>query len=116
VDILRQRWHDASVINDTESQFSLTGAASIPGGRAKNKFLPVSAGTGTSLTRRRFLGGAVAAAASASALASWPALAAEEAAPAAQPAQPTRKLKLGVVGNGRRDCWIAQLVSHVSAP
>jgi predicted dehydrogenase len=61
------------------------------------------------LTRRRFLGGAVAAAASASALGAWPALAAEPPASAAQAAQPSRKLKLGVVGNGGRGCWIAQL-------
>ena len=78
----------------------------------KNQFpdLRVStSGAETSLTRRRFLGGAVAAVASASSLAAWPALAAEQPAPAAQPAQFKRKLRLGVVGNGGRGSWIARL-------
>ena len=56
------------------------------------------------LTRRRFLGGTLAAATVS--LGPWGGLAAE--APAA-PAEFDRKIKLGVVGNGGRGAWIAGL-------
>jgi myo-inositol 2-dehydrogenase/D-chiro-inositol 1-dehydrogenase len=62
----------------------------------------------TSVTRRRFLGGAVLAAASTAALPALTGFAAE--APAtAKPVEYPRKLKLGVVGNGGRGAWIAGL-------
>ena len=55
------------------------------------------------ITRRRFLGGALAATASASTFAVLPGLSAEA------PAEFKRKIKLGVVGNGGRGAWIANL-------
>lgn len=57
--------------------------------------------------RRRFVGGALAAAA-ASSLRWMPNLRAAEAA-ASSPATYPRKLKLGVIGNGGRGAWIARL-------
>ncbi|HXQ81939.1 MAG TPA: Gfo/Idh/MocA family oxidoreductase [Opitutaceae bacterium] len=58
------------------------------------------------MSRRQFLGGAFAAAA----VTSLPVLAADEPAVAPVPAQQyTRKIKLGVVGNGGRGSWIAKL-------
>ncbi|MBI2924704.1 MAG: Gfo/Idh/MocA family oxidoreductase [Verrucomicrobia bacterium] len=55
------------------------------------------------ITRRRFLGGALAATASASTFTVLPSLSAEA------PAEFKRKIKLGVVGNGGRGAWIANL-------
>jgi predicted dehydrogenase len=62
----------------------------------------------TPLSRREFLSGTLATAAATS-LAGLAGVRAEQAAPAAPPAQFKRKLKLGVVGNGERGAWIAQL-------
>ncbi len=59
-------------------------------------------------TRRQFLGGALAATASVSILGSQTSPAAEAAAPAAL----ARKIKLGVVGNGGRGAWIANLFKN----
>ena len=56
------------------------------------------------LSRRRFLGGTLAAAAAS--LGPWGSLAADAPPP---PAQFERKIKLGVVGNGGRGAWIAGL-------
>ncbi|MDP3072573.1 MAG: Gfo/Idh/MocA family oxidoreductase [Opitutaceae bacterium] len=61
----------------------------------------MNAPTNPELSRRRFLGGALAAAVS-----SLPAIAADSTAPA--PAI-SRKIKLGVIGNGGRGAWIAKL-------
>ena len=58
-------------------------------------------------TRRRFLGGALTAAA-ASSLRWLPDLGAAESAGAA-PTKAGRKIKLGVIGNGGRGAWIAKL-------
>jgi predicted dehydrogenase len=60
----------------------------------------------TPVSRRRFLGGTLAAAATT--LAPWGSLAADGPAPGAS-AGFGRKIKLGVVGNGGRGAWIAQL-------
>ncbi len=60
--------------------------------------------TAFSVSRRRFLGGGLAAAASA-----LPCLAQEKAAASAKPADFKRKIKLGVIGNGGRGGWIAKL-------
>ena len=56
------------------------------------------------LSRRRFIGGAVAAAVASSSHA-WPASAQDT------PPTFTRKIKLGVIGNGGRGGWIAKLCS-----
>ena len=62
--------------------------------------------TPTGITRRRFLGGALAAAA----VTSLPALGAvEPAAAPTRPAEYKRRIKLGVIGNGGRGAWIANL-------
>jgi len=58
-------------------------------------------------SRRRFLSGTLAAAATTSSLGVWPSLAAE--APEAKPAEFKRKIKLGVIGCGGRGGWIAKL-------
>ena len=60
-----------------------------------------------SLNRRAFLSRTLGVASAAP----WIAMtAAEPAAEApAKPAQPDRKVKLGVIGNGGRGCWIANL-------
>jgi len=60
-------------------------------------------------TRRRFLGGTLAATAAASSFAVLHTRAAEELATAPKPAEFQRKLKLGVVGCGGRGSWIARL-------
>ena len=57
-------------------------------------------------SRRKFLGGALAAAASASSLGALSGFAAETPAPEAKPADFTRKIKLGLVGCGMRGSWI----------
>ena len=62
----------------------------------------------TPLNRRRFLSTTLAAAAATS-LASLTAARAEDVAPVAPREQFKRKIKLGVVGNGGRGSWIAQL-------
>lgn len=62
-----------------------------------------------SITRRQFLGGALAATAAASSLSTvraWPADAPE---PAAKQAELKRKIRLGVIGCGGRGSWIAKL-------
>lgn len=59
------------------------------------------------ISRRRFLGSTVAAGASVSSFGMWRGVAAE--APETKPAQFNRKIKLGVVGNGGRGGWIANL-------
>lgn len=62
------------------------------------------------LSRRRFLGGTLAASAAASSFSVLRSGAAEQ--PATTPTKPpefARKLKLGVVGGGGRGCWIAKL-------
>ena len=74
----------------TKDQYPLMGTAPGTSGRAQGE--PLSA-AGNNLTRRRFLGGAMAAAASASVLGAWPGLAAGEPVPAAQPVPPPRKSK-----------------------
>ncbi len=62
------------------------------------------------VTRRHFLGGTLSAAASASLLDAFPVLAADVPAPAATaPPKFDRKIKLGVVGQGGRGAWIANL-------
>lgn len=62
------------------------------------------------VTRRHFLGGALSAAASASLLDALPSLAADVSPPVAStPAKFDRKIKLGVVGQGGRGSWIANL-------
>lgn len=65
--------------------------------------------TRAALSRRQFLGSAMAAAASASAVGALPSFAAGEPAPAAKPMEFERKIKLGVIGNGGRGSWIAGL-------
>lgn len=61
------------------------------------------------MTRRRFLGDTLAGVAGAAAFPALSNRAADAPAPAAQPAEFTRKIKLGVVGNGGRGAWIANL-------
>jgi len=61
------------------------------------------------ISRRGFLGGAMAAGASASSFGVLRAAAADEPAPAANPGKLKRKIKLGVIGNGGRGAWIAKL-------
>jgi len=61
------------------------------------------------LSRRKFVGGAIAAAAAASLLGAAPARAAEAPAPAAAPPAITRKIKVGLIGAGGRGSWIARL-------
>ncbi len=61
------------------------------------------------LSRRRFLGGTLAATAAATSLGRLASLGAKPGAAAAAPRQFARKLKLGVVGNGGRGSWIAGL-------
>src|SRR6266478_6040459 len=69
----------------------------------------------SAITRRRFLGGAVAATAAASSLDSLRGLGGEAPiptptpAPAAKPTEFERRLKLGVIGCGGRGSWIANL-------
>ena len=63
----------------------------------------------TALNRRQFLGGALAATAASASLGNWSGLAAEDAAVATKPVTFTRKIKLGVIGNGGRGAWIAKL-------
>jgi predicted dehydrogenase len=62
----------------------------------------------TGLDRRQFVGGALAAAASAVLLPSSPVGAEEKPAPEPK-AEPKRKVKLGIVGCGGRGSWIAKL-------
>lgn len=62
-----------------------------------------------SLNRRQFLGGALTVAASVSSLASFSSRAAENAPPQQNRPEFKRKIKLGVVGNGGRGAWIANL-------
>ena len=66
---------------------------------------PVENKTGRKLTRRRFLGGTIAAAASAPMLSMTRSLAQQSAPGTAY----ERKIKLGVIGNGGRGSWIANL-------
>jgi predicted dehydrogenase len=66
---------------------------------------PVENKTGRKLTRRRFLGGTIAAAASAPMLSVTRSLA-QQSAPGTVY---ERKIKLGVIGNGGRGSWIANL-------
>ena len=61
------------------------------------------------LNRRQFIGGALTAAASGSALIALSNLAAQDSPPDSKPADFQRKIKLGVVGNGGRGAWIAKL-------
>lgn len=61
------------------------------------------------VTRRRFLGTALAATTATSLVDALPGKAAQAPAAAAAPATFQRKIKLGVVGNGGRGCWIANL-------
>src|ERR1035438_7801390 len=61
------------------------------------------------LNRRQFIGGALTAAASGSALITLSNLAAQDSPPDSKPADFQRKIKLGVVGNGGRGAWIAKL-------
>lgn len=61
------------------------------------------------MTRRRFLGGAVAAGATASSFNLLRTVAADAPVATPKPAEFTRKIKLGVVGNGGRGGWIANL-------
>ena len=65
-------------------------------------------GAQSSLSRREFFSGTLAAAAVTS-LASLTSVGAEEAAPAAPQPLFKRKIKLGIVGNGGRGSWIAGL-------
>jgi predicted dehydrogenase len=65
--------------------------------------------TPSSISRRRFLSGAVAASATASSFNILRGVSAEAPAAAAKPAEFTRKIKLGVVGTGGRGGWIANL-------
>jgi predicted dehydrogenase len=66
----------------------------------------IDPGTMGALSRRRFLGGTLAAAAAS--LGPWSGLAENGPAPAPS-AEFSRKIKLGVVGNGGRGAWIAGL-------
>ena len=61
------------------------------------------------LNRRQFIGGALTAAASGSALTALSNVVAADSPPQAKPADFQRKIKLGVVGNGGRGAWIAKL-------
>ena len=61
------------------------------------------------LNRRQFIGGALTAAASGSALTALSNLVAQDSHPDSKPAGFQRKIKLGVVGNGGRGAWIAKL-------
>ena len=61
------------------------------------------------MSRRRFLGGTVAAGASASSFGILRGGTADAPAPDAKPAEFKRKIKLGVIGNGGRGAWIANL-------
>jgi predicted dehydrogenase len=63
----------------------------------------------TAITRRRFLGGTLAATTVASSLSALRGLAGEASAPIAKPAALKRQLKLGVIGCGGRGHWIANL-------
>ena len=63
-----------------------------------------SSKTMTSVSRRRFIGGGLAVAASA-----LPGFAGERSAEPAKTAEFKRKIKLGVIGNGGRGSWIAKL-------
>lgn len=74
--------------------------------------IPLSQASGArALSRRRFLGGALAASAAASSFNAFP-VRAEEPPPPAKPAGFTRKLKLGVVGCGGRGSWLAKLFQN----
>ena len=75
---------------------------------ASNSNQPIQSAQ-TTVSRRRFLGGAVAAGASASSFGILRGVAADAPAPDAKPAEFKRKIKLGVVGNGGRGAWIANL-------
>ena len=61
------------------------------------------------LNRRQFLGSTLAVATTASTFGVLRARAAEGPASQSSPSEFKRKIKLGVVGNGGRGCWIAQL-------
>ncbi len=61
------------------------------------------------LNRRRFIGGALTAAASVSSLSALSNLAPQNASAQSEPAEFPRKIKLGVIGNGGRGAWIAKL-------
>ena len=63
----------------------------------------------TTLSRRRFLGGAVAVGASASSFGLLRSVAADASTPGAEAAPFKRKIKLGVVACGGRGAWIANL-------
>ena len=60
-------------------------------------------------SRRQFLGGALAAAASGTLLGNSASLAADQTAAEAKPGSFDRKIKLGLVGCGGRGSWIAKL-------
>jgi hypothetical protein len=63
----------------------------------------------TDWSRREFIGGTLAAAAGVSAFMPLPGLAAEDLPPASRaPVKFTRRIKLGVIGNGGRGAWIAK--------
>jgi hypothetical protein len=68
-----------------------------------------SSDTKGKLNRRQFLGGALSVGISASSVGSLSSLAAENPPLESKPAEFTRKIKLGVVGNGGRGAWIAKL-------
>lgn len=61
------------------------------------------------ISRRRFLGGTIAAGASASSFGLLRGVTADAPAPEAKPVEFQRKIKLGVIGNGGRGAWIANL-------
>jgi myo-inositol 2-dehydrogenase/D-chiro-inositol 1-dehydrogenase len=63
----------------------------------------------TAISRRRFIGGAMAAGASASSFGMLRGAAGNAPAPEARPAEFKRKIRLGVIGNGGRGAWIANL-------
>lgn len=68
--------------------------------------------SGAPISRRRLLGSALAAGATASFLQNRPSRAADPAAASPAPQAVDRKIKLGVVGNGGRGAWIAGLFQN----
>ena len=74
-----------------------------------HEYASLQVGEQEGYSRRRFLGGALRAAAAAPVLAAAGSLAADRPAQEARPNLPLRKIKLGLVGCGGRGSWIAQL-------
>lgn len=64
------------------------------------------------LTRRHFIGHTLAAGAAAGAFGLLPGRAGEAAAPVQEPREFSRKIRLGVIGNGGRGSWIANLFKN----